>query len=101
LLIGILAAGCASAQHPAANADAPERHYEDATAAALAFDPPMTANDYHPEFARGPREPAAVTGYEEATVESYTTVTDNLETVPYGDAYGRESVTVKSGTRTR
>lgn len=101
LLIGILAAGCASAQHPAANAVTPEPHYEDATAAALAFDPPMTANDYHPEFARGPREPAAVTGYEEATVESYTTVTDNLETVPYGDAYGRESVTVKSGTRTR
>lgn len=61
----------------------------------------MTANEYHPELARGPREPAAVTGYEDATIESYTTVTDNLETSPYGDAYGRESITVKSGSRTR
>lgn len=61
----------------------------------------MTANDYHPELARGPREPAAFMGYDDATVESYTTVTDNLETSPCGDAYGRESITVKSGTRTR
>jgi hypothetical protein len=77
-----------------------EPRYDDATAAALAFDPPLTANSIHPELARGPREPAAVMGYDQATTESYTTVTDNLET-SLGDAYGKESVTVKSGTRTR
>lgn len=101
LLIGILAMGCAASRRPAATAVAPGPRYDDATAAALAFDPPMTANSVHPELARGPREPAAVMGYDEATTESYTTVTDNLESSPFGDAYGKESVTVRSGTRTR
>lgn len=80
---------------------AAERIYDRATAAALVFDPPMTANEYHPELARGPREASAVIGYEDSTVESYSTVSDNLETSPYGDAYAKESVTVKSGTRYR
>ena len=100
LLIGLLATGCV-ASRPAATAVAPEPHYDDATAAALAFDPPMTANEFHPELARAPRENSAVLGYEDSTVESYTTVSDNLESSPFGDAYAKESVTVKSGTRSR
>jgi hypothetical protein len=100
LLIALLATGCV-ASHPAATAVAPEPRYDDATAAALAFDPPMTANEFHPELARGPRENSAVLGYEDSTVESYTTVSDNLESSPFGDAYAKESVTVKSGTRSR
>jgi hypothetical protein len=101
LLIGVLAGGCATAPRPDRTATVAEPRYEDATCAALAFDPPLTANSVHPEFARGPRQAAAVMGYDEATVESYTTVTDNLESSPFGDAYGKESVSVKSSTRTR
>lgn len=101
MLISAIATGCASTSHLASPVANCEPRYDDATAAALAFDPPMTANSVHPELARGPRQAAAVIGYDEATIESYSTVTDNLESSPFGDAYGKESVTVKSGTRTR
>jgi hypothetical protein len=101
LLIGLLATGCASVPRPAQQSTSAEREYTEASAAALAFDPPMTANAFHPELARGPREPSAILGYEDSTVESYTTVSDNLESSPFGDAYAKESVTVKSGNRSR
>lgn len=95
-----MAAGCASAPKPGASAtSAPD--YVEATAAALAVDPPLTANQPHPELARAQREPAAYLGYQDSTVEAYTTYTDNLESSPFGDAYARESVTVKSNTRYR
>lgn len=98
----LVAAGCASAPKPGASAGAtPAPDYAEATAAALAVDPPLTANQPHPEFARAQREPAAFLGYQDSTVEAYTTYTDNLESSPFGDAYARESVTVKSNTRYR
>lgn len=102
LLIGIVATGCATAHQapPAAKASS-EPEYLEASAAALAVDPPLTANESHPELARAPREPAAYLGYQDSTVEYYASYSDNLESSPFGDAYARESVTVKSNTRYR
>ncbi|HEY2585274.1 MAG TPA: hypothetical protein VGI81_05875 [Tepidisphaeraceae bacterium] len=65
------------------------------------MDPPLTANALHPELARAPRQAAAYLGYQDSTVEFYTAYTDNLESSPWGDAYAREAVTVKSNTRYR
>ena len=102
ILIGLVAAGCATApKPPPAGSTALEAGYSEASAAALAVDPPLTANELHPELAHAPREPAAYLGYQDSTVEAYITYTDNLESSPYGDAYAKESVTVKSNTRYR
>jgi hypothetical protein len=102
ILIGLFTVGCATApKPPPATRAALEAGYSEASAAALAVDPPLTANEAHPELARAPREPAAYLGYQDSTVEAYTTYTDNLESSPYGDAYAKESVTVKSNTRYR
>jgi hypothetical protein len=75
--------------------------YREASSAALVFDTPITEGQYHPELARAPRENAAYLGYQDTTVESYITATDDLQGGPWGDAYVKESITVKSGSRVR
>jgi hypothetical protein len=100
--MGVLAVGCATApMQPSAHKAVSQPEYSDAVAAALAVDPPLTANEQHPELARAPREPAAYLGYQDTTVEAHVTYTDNLESSPFGDAYAKESMTVKSNTRYR
>lgn len=102
ILISLAAVGCASAPRPGTQGSAvPTVQYGDATAAALGIDPPLTANEVHPELARAGREPSAYLGYQDTTTEAATIYTDNLENSPYGDVYQRESVTVKSKSRYR
>lgn len=103
LLIGLAVTGCATAPRTPSPVAAlpPTTQYTEAAASALAFDPPLTANESHPELARAPRQAAAYLGYQDSTVEFSTSYTDNLESSPFGDAYAKESVTVKSNTRYR
>jgi len=101
ILICVLVAGCATVQHkgPLAQSETPD--YADASAAALAFDPPITEGAFHPEFARGPRAPAAFFGYTESTVEFYSSATDDLRGNEFGDLYTQEAISVKSSIRYR
>jgi hypothetical protein len=77
--------------------------YEEAVAAALAFDPPIAEGAVHPELARGPRAASAVFGYQQSTTEIYATSSDDLQfqSTPWGDFYIKDSVTVKSGVNYR
>lgn len=100
LLVCLLAEGCAAAPRPR-TASLPPGEYIEASASALAFEPPIAEGAPHPELARAPRAPSAFFGFQESTAEYYTTATDNLQTTDFGDSYIQESITVKSGVRYR
>ncbi len=69
ILLGA-ASGCAT-QQDRVPAVAARYYYESAPAAALVFDPPMTAYAPLPVFSREGRSPAAFYGYELPTVDVY------------------------------
>lgn len=93
-----LAGGCAATQRPqACSTTQPLREYTEASASALAFDPPIDSGEAHPEFARGPRERSAFIGFEQPGPEIYIRGTTNLETNGWGDFYAQESLSVRSG----
>lgn len=84
-----------------ADKPAPPVQYVEASASALAFDPPLDMGVPHPEFARGPRQPSAFLGFDESTSELYIRATNDLQTNDFGDLYTQQSISVKSGTRYR
>ena len=100
MTVGFLATGCATARPPAvAEKPAPPPQYVEASASALAFDPPIDMGVPHPELARAPRQPSVFMGFDEATTELYIRATNDLQTNDFGDFYTQQAVTVKSGTR--
>jgi hypothetical protein len=100
LITCLIAGGCATAPRPR-TASLPPGEYIEASASALAFEPPIAEGAPHPELARGPRAPAAFFGFQESTAEYYTSATANLQTTDFGDSYIQESISVKSGVRYR
>ena len=90
--------GCASHEQP--TPEARVAAFEERPASALVFDLPMDRGMSHPELARANRGTVAFLGYDSPTVESYITATDTIST-ELGDFHTDESVTIRSGTRTR
>jgi len=101
LMLCLIASGCAATPKTAQTDSAPLGDYTEASASALAFDPPIAEGAVHPELARGPRNASAVFGYQQSTVETYTSATDDQQTNLWGDFFIRESVSVKSGVNYR
>lgn len=102
LLSATLLGGCTASRGPAvAEKPALPPQYVEASASALAFDPPLDIGVPHPELARAPREPSAFLGFDEATTELYIRATNNLQTNDFGDLYTQQSLSIKSGTRYR
>ena len=102
VIISLLASGCAAMHRPQAS-NAPPAHpeYVEASASALAFDPPIDEGAVHPEFARAPRQPSAFLGIDEPSSEIYLRATSDLQSNNLGDFYAQQSFSVKSGTRYR
>jgi hypothetical protein len=100
-LCGLTAAGCASHQPtPAQISEARVAAFEDRPASALVFDLPIDRGMAHPELARANRGNAAFLGFDSPTTESYISAQDTIST-ELGDFHTDESVTIRSGTRTR
>jgi len=100
VIIPLLAGGCAAVHRPEARNTPPvPRQYLEASASALAFDPPIDEGAVHPEFARAPRQPSAFLGFDEPSSEFYLRATSDLQTNDFGDFYAQQSLSVKSGTR--
>lgn len=101
IVLGSLAGGCAtSATPPAAQPSATLAHYREASSSALAFDPPIDGGIPHPELARAGREPSAFMGFDQGSTEFYATVMDDAQT-DCGPVYTQESVSVRTGVRSR
>src|SRR4051812_46228683 len=95
----LLAWGCATQQRPAPAA-AYHRPQEDAFAPALAFDPPVIADEAPLALDREPREPWAFVGYEDATTTySYLRVDDRAASDHQG-RYDRRAISERFGTTT-
>ena len=100
LALCLFATGCAASHHPAASQPASPQ-YSEASASALAFDPPIAEGAVHPELARGPRARSAIFGYQQSTIEIYSSATDDQQNNQWGDLYVRDAVTVKSTVNVR
>ena len=96
---GLLAGGCAVAQKPAVADHPAPPQYVEASASALAFDPPFDIGVPHPELARAPRQPSVFLGFDESTTELYIRATNDLQSNDFGDFYTQQAISVKSGTR--
>ena len=102
LILMTAVGGCASSGVQPANPDAAiPASYAEAPASALAFDPPIDGGALHPELSRSLRGPRAYLGYDQPSTESFTTITDSLQSDTFGDSYVQESISVRSGARSR
>jgi hypothetical protein len=97
-LVAVLLTGCAAAPRPVASAPPPPPQYIEASASALAFDPPLAIGVPHPELARGPREPSAFLGYDQGWTEFYYSETDDLQMSSDG-LFSRQSISARTGVR--
>lgn len=101
ITMGLLAGGCATgSKQPPPSPTAVPAGYSEASASALVFDLPIDGGMPHPELSRFGREPSAFLGFDQGATEYYTTATDNLQT-DMGDFYTQESVSIRTGTRSR
>jgi hypothetical protein len=85
-----LSVGCQSTKKPMTDpvaverpATVPGREYEAVAAAALVFDPPVTADDPPLELSRADREPRVAVGYDGPIVETYSIRVDDQQ-LSYG-----------------
>ena|SRR5579884_1699017 len=92
-----LLGGCAAAPKPQSPSP-PQAPYIEASASALAFDPPIAAGVPHPELARAPRQPSAFLGYDQGWTEFYYSETDDLQLSDDG-TFARLSVSARTGVR--
>ena len=107
---GFLAAGCASqrvqpaapANEPAPSVSAPAE--DDAVAASLVFDPPLTIDQPPVALAREDRQAGAFVGYQEQTVTSFWIQIDDRQGGsgnPRCDRYERRAFIVQTGATYR
>jgi hypothetical protein len=96
VLLGLIT-GCATAPPPKVATPLPPQ-YTEASASALAFDPPIAIGIPHPELARGPREPSAFLGYDQGWTEFYYSETDDLQISSDG-LFSRQSISARTGVR--
>ena len=102
-LASLLVAGCASTSpKPEVKNEVQTKQYEPAAASALAFESPIFAGYELPGLDRAAREPGVFMGYEETTVETYTSgIVDHQSNDPWLSYYDRWSYSEKAGTRYR
>ncbi len=105
-------AGCASRPIAARNDSQPidANRYDDATSAALVFDPPVAAGDPPLELSRDERQPRAFVSFEGPTTSYFWIHTDDLQDSDWGgsawgsgiqDRYQRRAVIEKTGVTYR
>src|SRR5258706_7585855 len=116
ILIAIALAGCASqpAVPRARSSQVPEtRRYEESTASALIFDPPVAYDQPPLELTREDRIPSAFVAFYEPIITYYWIHTDNRQVSDYGsracggrfgaigigDCFQRRAVSDKVGVR--
>ncbi len=71
------------------------------TAAALAFDPPITLAEGPINISRDDRGPAALVGFEESSTTYYDIYSDNRQADDGSDRVVRESVSFREGQSSR
>jgi hypothetical protein len=92
--------GCANSSYaPSAQVteQVQEPDYDDAVAAALAFDPPVAANEAPLELSRAARGPVAVLGYQESISEYFYLRNDDRQTNDFSDRFEHRAVSEKVG----
>ena len=105
-------AGCASRPISARNDFQPTdaNRYDEATSAALVFDPPVAAGDPPLELSREERQPSAFVSFEGPTTSYFWIHTDDLQDSDWGgsgwgsgiqDRYQRRAVIEKTGVTYR
>jgi len=99
-LLALSATGCvASKQQTQAVTPA---EFDSASASALAFDTPVTADYPLLGLARAGREPQAFAGYQDSVTEFFAVWSDDHRSSdPWNAGFDRESVSVKTGVRYR
>ena len=118
LLLGTCVAGCAAKPHGTVNASAPvpaPREYEELSASALVFDPPVAAGLPALELSRDLRQPSAFVGFDGPITTYYWIHTDDCQYSTWGgggggggglgsflgDQYERRAVIDTTGVRYR
>lgn len=96
----MMSAGCMANHSSSPGTAAPRDPYSEASASALAFEPPIAMGVAHPELARAPRQNSAFYGYQEQSAEYYVTALADSQS-DWGDTYQRDAVSVRSGMRYR
>lgn len=101
LLVGLAAAGCATAPRNKETAAKPAiPAYQPAAASALAFDSPVTPPYPLLGLDRDAREPGAFVGYQDSVTEIFATGFEDHQTNdPTTDQYDRWSYSTKVGVR--
>jgi hypothetical protein len=98
-----LAGGCAAKTQAAGRANAAiststsESAYEDASVAALVFDPPIAQNEPGLELSRESRQPGAFVGYEQLTTTFFYLRTDDRWRTDGLDRYERRAISERVG----
>lgn len=109
LIAGLLLSGCASraktsvSMEPQPEATLASYRYEDASAAALAFDPPVLAGAYLPDLDRSVRGEAAYVGYDEVITTFFYLRNDDRQ-IFHGDGadrYERRAISERFGVSYR
>lgn len=91
---GLALTGCCASHKPAttsATADASlasQRQYEDASASALVFDPPVTVGETAPQLDRDVRQPSAFIGFDGPITTYYWIHTDDSQVSDWGNGGG-------------
>ena len=109
IIAGMLLTGCAgraktsASIEPQPEATLASYRYEDASAAALAFDPPVLAGAYQPDLDRTGRGEAAYVGYDEVITTFFYLRNDDRQ-IFHGDGadrYERRAISERFGVSYR
>jgi hypothetical protein len=110
IIAGMLLTGCASRAKTSASmepqpldAKLASYRYEDASASALAFDPPLLAGAYVPELDRTARGEAAYVGYDEVITTFFYLRNDDRQIFQGdgADRYERRAISERFGVSYR
>jgi hypothetical protein len=104
ILLGVMVVGCASKQAQPLAAAPPAPIYDEAVAAALVFDPPVTVNSPRIDIAREGRAQTAYAGFEELTTTFYYLRIDDHQQSFGGlrnDRFERQAITQRVGVSYR
>jgi hypothetical protein len=109
IIAGMLLTGCASraktsaSMEPHPDPTLASYRYEDASASALAFDPPLLAGAYVPELDRTARGEAAYVGYDEVITTFFYLRNDDRQIFQGdgADRYERRAISERFGVSYR
>jgi hypothetical protein len=99
-VLGGMLVGCAAAKRPA-SAEPSVREYQERTATALAFTPPVAQGAEQIDLPRAEREPAIFVGFDALTETFFYVRTDDRFTSDGSDRFIRRSIQERVGVSYR